>query len=681
MTSRLTVVLPLLLLAVPMVIYWLWLLNQPIREKIQCPEKCRCGEVGLNVNCSNSGLNRIPSILATQVRILLLSGNNITVFESDSFVSKGLIELEMLKADFCKIRKIELGAFNGLTKLTKLSMKGNEIIEILPSTFKNISRLEYLDFEYNKIEHLEVDVFSGLFNLKYIYLKGNKLRKLHPDTFFGLRNLQRLYLSNNSDLQLQTYRHFINSHSLKHLGISHCNISSVSVETFANITALESLDFNGNNLRSLDISILKSLPRLSTIYLNDNPLQCDCQLKEVWRWCQDHNIKTAYKETVPICDTPSDVKGMWWGVLEEGQCLQHNIHYNGDYKNKRYNYTHLEDMDMDMDTKTDTVTLNKQRRNDSRFVKQCKFPVSAVLFIFGTTGNVIIIIIIICNKDMRNVPNMYILNLAISDMIYLAELFLDTLRERISITWERGEIGCGVFAFWLRMSLGLTAYSVAVLSIQRYRVIVNPLHVHVSSQPTWRGTGAVICGVWIVAALFALPTTRAKYLCVESILLWRTSYYQHVTIFHLLVSCVLPMCVIAFSYTMSARHLVESSCSFSEGTQNHQLNARKTTAKVVLGLTVVFLISYVPYHICKAYFFYSINFGNTLAKLVDESESFDNFIDIMMMLKHLVSINSCLNPVALCCTSIAFRKHFKRYLTCCCKAKSPPTDFELSRRN
>jgi hypothetical protein len=187
------------------------------------------------------------------------------------------------------------------------------------------------------------------------------------------------------------------------------------------------------------------------------------------------------------------------------------------------------------------------------------------------------------------------------------------------------------------MSVGLTAYSVAVLSIKRYGVIVNSLRAHVSSQPTWCGTGAIICGVWIVAALFAVPTTRAKYLCVECISLWRTKYYQHVTILHLLVTCVFPLCVTAFSYIMSARHLVENSFSFSEETQNPQLNTRKNTAKVVLGLTVVFLISYVPYHICKTYFFYSIYFQNTMAKLVDESDSFNTFIDIMiMMMKHLI---------------------------------------------
>jgi hypothetical protein len=56
------------------------------------------------------------------------------------------------------------------------------------------------------------------------------------------------------------------------------------------------------------------------------------------------------------------------------------------------------------------------------------------------------------------------------------------------------------------------------------------------------------------------------------------------------------------------------------------------------------------------------------------------FDDIMSILKHFLSINPCLNPVALFCASLAFRGQLKRYLTCCCKAKSPPNDFELTRR-
>jgi hypothetical protein len=78
-----------------------------------------------------------------------------------------------------------------------------------------------------------------------------------------------------------------------------------------------------------------------------------------------------------------------------------------------------------------------------------------------------------------------------------------------------------------------------------------------------------------------------------------SKYYQRFIIFQLLVSCVLPFGVIAFSYIMITRHLLKSSSSLSEGTQNSRLETRKSTAKVVLELTVVFLISYIRYHILK----------------------------------------------------------------------------------
>jgi hypothetical protein len=56
---------------------------------------------------------------------------------------------------------------------------------------------------------------------------------------------------------------------------------------------------------------------------------------------------------------------------------------------------------------------------------------------------------------------------------------------------------------------------------------------------------------------------------------------------------------------MTARHLVESSRSISEGTQNPQLKTRRNAAKVVVGLTFVFVISYVPYHVFWTYIVYT----------------------------------------------------------------------------
>ena len=670
MPSRVTVVLVSLLLATPSVLFWFWLVILPARVALLCPEECRCEKEGNIVNCSDAELKNIPSILPKHARGLVLDGNGIRFIENDSFVSRGVVQLEILMANFCKIRKIELGAFKGLKILTYLSLESNEISEIIPGTFGNKSRLEYLYLGNNIIQHLEIDVFSGLVTLKYIGLQGNKLQYLHPETLAGLPKLQGLHLSENLGLQIPTDRHFINSHSLKQTGISHCNVSSVSVETFANVTALEWLDLSYNTLRSLDINILRAFPKLSVVYLDGNALQCDCQLQQVWRWCQDDNIQTAYEGKTPECDTPKEVTGMWWGVLEKWQCLQGNTHTN-----TSYSYTPVENTD----TNTDTDTETKQRENVYSFLKQYDLPVSAILFIFGTTGNVILIIIIICNKDMRTVPNMYILNLAISDIVCLTLLISNAWPN--SVTLLRGDIMCTFLPFCYRVSVGLTAYSIAVLSIQRYRVTVKPLHVRVSSHPTWRATVATICGVWIVAALFAVPSARSRIFCDYTFLFLHTKYYQHIVIFELFVSCVLPLCVIAFCYIMTACHNVEIPCSLSEVTQNPQLNTRKNTAKVVLAITVIFLISYLPYHIFRWHFISRMNVDISSVKSSDIELWANNLTDIILILKHFLSINSCLIPVALCCTNLAFRRHFKRYLTCFYKAKSPSSDVERKERH
>jgi hypothetical protein len=111
------------------------------------------------------------------------------------------------------------------------------------------------------------------------------------------------------------------------------------------------------------------------------------------------------------------------------------------------------------------------------------------------------------------------------------------------------------------------------------------------------------------------------------------------------------------------------------------MNTRKNTAKVVWGITLLFVIGYVPYHIPEIY-------ANSRIKyeiLVDEHSDKINWLDIMyttLQITHcFLSINPSLNPLAMFCTILAFRRHFKRYPTCCCKTKSPPTNFELTRRN
>ena len=301
----------------------------PTRWAIVCPEGCGCDTGDYYVKCHKTSFTTVPLISVKEARKLRLDQNNLTLLERDSFVP--LTELEILQLHKCGLTAIELGAFNGLKKLKELSIWNNELSGIIPGTFESMSSLVLLDLGSNRLEYLDIDVFSGLVKLIYIYLEENKLQYLHPDTFLGLPNLRNVTLFTNPGLHIPTDRIFIISFSLSHLDISNCNISSLSVETFAKVSALEWLGLSYNNLTTVDANILKALPKLSALYLEGNPLQCDCQLQEVWRWCQDRNILTVQRK-MPICETPREVKGKSWGVLEKVECLEGDTYNYGDYK-------------------------------------------------------------------------------------------------------------------------------------------------------------------------------------------------------------------------------------------------------------------------------------------------------------------------------------------------------------
>ena len=190
-----------LLLATPAVAFWLWLVIVPVRVAILCPVECKCDLGGYLVRCNRKSLTSVPLINLTDVLVLNLSNNNITLLQKNIFVS--ITELKILYIDFCELRTIELGAFNGLTKLTQLSMNDNQLSDILPGTFENTISLENLDLYDNKIKHLNssmfggLGAFTGLTNLKSLFIVRNDISEIRPGTFEDMSNLVYLNLSYN----------------------------------------------------------------------------------------------------------------------------------------------------------------------------------------------------------------------------------------------------------------------------------------------------------------------------------------------------------------------------------------------------------------------------------------------------------------------------------------------------
>ena len=91
------------------------------------------------------------------------------------------------------------------------------------------------------------------------------------------------------------------------------------------------------------------------------------------------------------------------------------------------------------------------------------------------TGNVTLVLIFARNKQLRSVPNTYILSLALGDLLvlFLSVPFVSTIYTLPS--WPYGQVVCKFSEFVKDVSIGVTVFTLTALSADRYMAIVSPL--------------------------------------------------------------------------------------------------------------------------------------------------------------------------------------------------------------
>ena len=151
MPSRLTVVLASLLLQRPAVKFWLLLVILQVWVTVTCHVKCweSCSLRRCHVACSSESIDNIPLVYSSIDQEFKLHYNIITYLKNDSFISIRLEKLKKISLNRCGLEAIKFGAFNGLTNLTRLSLRHNELREIIPCTFEKNKHLKYLNLSHN----------------------------------------------------------------------------------------------------------------------------------------------------------------------------------------------------------------------------------------------------------------------------------------------------------------------------------------------------------------------------------------------------------------------------------------------------------------------------------------------------------------------------------------------------
>lgn len=193
---------------------------------------------------------------------------------------------------------------------------------------------------------------------------------------------------------------------------------------------------------------------------------------------------------------------------------------------------------------------------EDRYSIAVRFGWYSFIFTLGVIGNVYIACTILFSRGMNSAINIFIANLAISDLgILLICLPVHVMIEFFS--WPFGKYACRVILPLNDVFFAVSILTMTIISWERYRVLVTPC----KRSPGGKEAKVVIIVTWIVAFLavgfpisFITKTTRhndpamggERILCGPT---WGTPFERRMHIGFVVACIVIPLILTAFGYS------------------------------------------------------------------------------------------------------------------------------------
>ncbi|KAG5841614.1 hypothetical protein ANANG_G00168490 [Anguilla anguilla] len=229
--------------------------------------------------------------------------------------------------------------------------------------------------------------------------------------------------------------------------------------------------------------------------------------------------------------------------------------------------------------------------------------VSVLSLLVGVGGHLLVWLVLMRSPRRRSRPSsVLLLNLSLADLCALLTLPC-VLLSASSQGWQLGGAICVLLGFVTSLTAGVDIFSLAALSVLRYRIVAPPTHRPV--RPTQvAGTVAVI---WLVSVTMALP--KVTYIRFDGGCKWSVDRGQWLGFLvpAFLVYYVAPLLCIGINCGLIVTHLHACRLGLAATRRN-----QKATA-LLIGSTLAFALSWLPY--------YALEFVNVLSPSVGSASS------------------------------------------------------------
>ncbi|XP_027729023.1 C-C chemokine receptor type 7 [Vombatus ursinus] len=292
----------------------------------------------------------------------------------------------------------------------------------------------------------------------------------------------------------------------------------------------------------------------------------------------------------------------------------------------------------------------------------------SVICFVGLLGNGLVMLTYIYFKRLKTMTDIYLLNLALADILFL--LTLPFWAVSAAKSWIFGPILCKIVYCTYKMSFFSGMLLLLCISVDRYFAIVQAVSAH-RHRTRIILISQISCGVvWMLAFLFSTPELiysnvlkNGRCSLVTEDLVTFTTIIQ---VSQMVIGFLIPLLVMFSCYLVIIRTLLQA--------RNFE---RNKAIKVIIAVVIVFIVFQLPYN------------GVVLAKTVaalnktstdcEHSKQLDIASDITYS---LACLRCCLNPFLYAFIGVKFRQDlFKLLKTLGCLSQERLLHLSSCRQN
>ena len=282
----------------------------------------------------------------------------------------------------------------------------------------------------------------------------------------------------------------------------------------------------------------------------------------------------------------------------------------------------------------------------------------AASIVFGLAGNSISIYFSVTKKAGNRITNMWILNMAIADLLVtIFTMPVNLLYLHVGPRWiggTFGEISCKIVRFSCQVSIPASIAVVMVVSIDRFFAVVHPMKARAFRLKIKIGTLAA----WVCSVAYAIPygisfgirEHDGIYYCsswfppLNNLTSWQVYYLITFVFFY----CT-PLLILMVLYTLMSRKLWKRRIpvNVTEERQKSSEQEKRRVISALISITVVFAVFWFPAHVMHYITFFRTT--DVYPKVP---------IEIELLFYWIGTFNSCVNP----CLYVLLNRGYRRYM-------------------